>query len=201
MRRQQKKLRRKKIRQKIAKSRIAESNDELEEQSILLEKEQEAEKERMWNTFQWEDRERISQLEFSQQKNKHEHDQLKVLEAEKKIKISYEIKSAQKKKSFEKYQRVIAEMEKQRQHIFDQVQSYILGYSELPEVLMNPIATNPDKEICSIYQRTSCCQYGDRCSRNHLKPVISRVCIILVINDVIQFISKNISDSHNSKLL
>ncbi|CAO1349904.1 unnamed protein product [Diamesa hyperborea] len=177
IRKQQKKLRRKKIRQKIAISRIAETipSDDLEDQVRCLEKEQEDENERKWNHLQWEDRERQSQLEFSIKKNKIEQDELKAVEVERKLEESQELKAAQKRESYEKHKKFIIEMEAQRKHIFDQVQSYILGNSELPEEVRNPIASNPLKELCSIYQRTSCCQYGDRCSRNHLKPVVSRV--------------------------
>lgn len=185
-RKQQKKLRRKKIRQKTAINRIAEmiSSDDLEEQVKCLEKEQECENESKWNHCQWEDRERQSQLEFSQKKYQTEQDQLKVVEVQRKLKESQKLKAAQKRESFEKHKQIVVEMEKQRKHIFDQVQSYIMGNSELPEEVRNPIASNPQKELCSVYQRTSCCQYGDRCSRNHLKPVISRVGLLSLTIDI-----------------
>ena len=121
-------------------------------------------------------------MEFSHQKCQVEQDQIKVLEVEKKLKEFQELKAVQKKESFEKYKMFVVEMEKQRKHIFDQVQSCILGNSEMPQEVINPIASNQHKELCSVYQRTSCCQYGDGCSRNHLKPVISRVGLIPFIN-------------------
>lgn len=197
MRKQQKKLRRKKIRQKIAKSRIDESVtiDDLEEQVRSLKKEQEAEKESKWNHFQWEENERLSQLEFFQRKFQIEQYQLKVAEDERKLKESQKLKAVQKKESYEKYKKFFVEMENQRKQIFDQVQSYILGNAELPEQIMNPIASNPYKEICSEYLRTSCCHYGDRCSRNHLKPVISRVSIIPLIIDIFRINVQNNSRS------
>lgn len=181
MRKQQKKLRRKKIRQKIAKSRIDESVAiDVSGEVKSLKKEQEAENESKWNHFQWVERERLSQLEFSQKKLQIEKDQLKVVEDGRKLKQSRELKAVQKQESYEKYKKFFVEMENQRKQIFDQVQSYILGNAELPEQIMNTIASNPNKEICSVYQRTSCCQYGDRCSRNHLKPVMSRVSLIVL---------------------
>lgn len=48
----------------------------------------------------------------------------------------------------------------------------------MPDELNGTADTNPGKPLCPFFVKTSTCRFGDKCSRNHSRPMAS--CILLI---------------------
>ncbi|XP_063697715.1 U2 small nuclear ribonucleoprotein auxiliary factor 35 kDa subunit-related protein 2 [Culicoides brevitarsis] len=60
-----------------------------------------------------------------------------------------------------------------------QIESYTTGIrEEIPDLLQNAAQTNPGRETCGFFLKTSVCRYGDACVKNHIKPGISKILLI-----------------------
>lgn len=47
-----------------------------------------------------------------------------------------------------------------------------------PDHLKTSIESNPDRDLCPFFQKVSACRFFDTCSRNHVRPGISRTLLI-----------------------
>lgn len=87
---------------------------------------------------------------------------------------------------FEK-QRKCAELQKKRQleeqQRYEQFQiklsDYIIGTEDnLPNEFFESAETNPGKTICGFFENSAACRFGDRCSRNHVRPGVTNMILI-----------------------
>ena len=71
--------------------------------------------------------------------------------------------------------------QKQRQEVIlmKQIDDFVNNGGEIPENLQNIMETNPNKPICQFFKKTNACRFGDICSRNHQRPGVSTVLLIL----------------------
>ncbi|KAL1513196.1 hypothetical protein ABEB36_002637 [Hypothenemus hampei] len=47
-----------------------------------------------------------------------------------------------------------------------------------PEHLKTILETNPGKDVCPFFQKVSACRFFEACSRNHIRPGISKIILI-----------------------
>lgn len=86
----------------------------------------------------------------------------------------------QERKKKEEERIKAAEEEQKRKHkmFMDHLDKFLSGDSvEPPPELKVVRETRPEAENCPFFTKTSCCRFGDQCSRNHQYPGISRVLI------------------------
>lgn len=85
----------------------------------------------------------------------------------------------QRIKEIAKEKQLIAE-EKQRIYmvLVQQIDDYINGIGPVPEELTKTVDTNPGKQPCSFFSKTSVCRFGIKCTRNHNRPSISNMILI-----------------------
>ncbi|CAH1961449.1 unnamed protein product [Acanthoscelides obtectus] len=180
-----KKLRRKRIRQKNAKLRDEKELQELHlreknpaYQSWLQHKEKEealriTEEARISekNEIQWRKNEKEAQIKFK------EYQEIQRIAREEREKQNEKIRKEweQEQKRFEE-KKEKERIEKER--LNEKVEYFLENGGDTPEHLKISMQTNPNKEVCTFFQKTGACRFGDACSRNHIKPGISRVLLI-----------------------
>jgi hypothetical protein len=172
-----KKFRRKKIRQKNAIEQEKQQQDTLkdpayltslaEQSTLQLIKEQEWENQRLEDEKKFLEAERLAELKFKEKQ--------KILEEQQK---RTELEVQKRKEILEKHRKIVEEKEKRREQILSQISDYTQGIGELPEELLEPIITNPDQEMCNFFYKTGCCRFVDRCSKNHVRPGVSKIILI-----------------------
>nr|CAI5854338.1 unnamed protein product [Callosobruchus analis] len=187
-----KKLRRKRIRQQKAKLR-----DEKELQEQHLREQNPAyqswldhnQKEEALRAVQ---EARISEENERQWKKNEEEAQKKFREYQERQRIAREEREKQNekiRKEWEQEQQKLKdkkekeriEKEKEQEHLKklnERVEWFLENGGETPEHLKLTMETNPNKQICPFFQKTGACRFGDACSRNHIRPGISRVLLI-----------------------
>lgn len=90
---------------------------------------------------------------------------------------------------FEKEQKRIAEAEERMQRILDEenerqldlenrIQNFMDGTGDVPPELLVNADTNPGKEPCPFFVKTSACRFGYKCIRNHSRPRLSRILLL-----------------------
>lgn len=68
------------------------------------------------------------------------------------------------------------EEEKQKQiDLEERIQKYVDGLGEIPPELFQIAETNPGKEVCPFFQKSSTCRFGNKCIRNHQRPKIGKM--------------------------
>ncbi|XP_073987537.1 uncharacterized protein [Rhodnius prolixus] len=64
---------------------------------------------------------------------------------------------------------------KKREMLIAQIDDYMNGErDDLPEELTASIETQPGKSLCPFFAKTGSCKYKSECSRNHVRPGISK---------------------------
>ncbi|XP_044748141.1 U2 small nuclear ribonucleoprotein auxiliary factor 35 kDa subunit-related protein 1 [Coccinella septempunctata] len=187
-----KKLRRKRIRQKNAQER-----DQLEEKvrlevesspsyRVRLENEEKAEllqlqEEKRIHDEQeanWLEREKIAQKEWRELQNK-----LELLKKERaiqnaRIREEWEQEKKKLKEAEDAKKREIEEELKRQEKLQEEINHFIEFGGSIPEHLKIDLQTNPGKIVCPFFNKTSTCRFGDVCSRNHIRPGISKILLI-----------------------
>ncbi|XP_023011913.1 uncharacterized protein isoform X2 [Leptinotarsa decemlineata] len=184
-----KKARRKRIRQQNARLRDQKEIEELKkwesttEYKIYLAEraraeelkiEQEA-KEAKEREVQWLIAEAQAQLQFKELQEKlslarverARQNELIKQEWEKDQKKQKELKALQEKELEEKL--------KEQKLLNEKVDNFIENGGDTPDHLKTILETNPNKSTCPFFQKTSTCRFYDCCSRNHVRPGISRI--------------------------
>ncbi|KRT80544.1 RNA binding protein [Oryctes borbonicus] len=49
----------------------------------------------------------------------------------------------------------------------------------MPGYLRKVLETNPNKPVCPFFKKVGACRFGDACSRNHQRPCVSKILLIL----------------------
>lgn len=199
----QKKLHRKRKRQKIAKKRDDEANLEeqekltdrvyqrhlVEAKALKLAQEELQEEIRRQNELKWMETERKAQEEFSMKQNKLEELQ-KIREQQKEELREQKRQELERKEQIRKAQeQLAAQALKEFESLQQQIDLYTAGLCDVPEQLKSEFQTNPTKESCIFFAKTSVCRYGDKCVKNHIKPGISKVrnCLLRFLDFIFIF--------------
>uniref|UniRef100_A0A023F5C1 Putative u2 snrnp splicing factor small subunit n=1 Tax=Triatoma infestans TaxID=30076 RepID=A0A023F5C1_TRIIF len=143
---------------------------ELEEFAEEEEKRVREEREKKW----------IEDEKLAQEKWKTEQEIIKkaVLKRARQEKlIREEWEREQKKMEEEKEKKWLEEenSKKKREMLIAQIDEYMKGEREdLPEELTVASETQPGKPVCPFFAKTGTCKYKNECSRNHIRPGISK---------------------------
>ncbi|VEN60118.1 unnamed protein product [Callosobruchus maculatus] len=187
-----KKLRRKRIRQQKAKLRDEKALQEqrLREQNpayqAWLEHKQKEEALRAVqearisdeNERQWRKNEEEAQKKFREYQERQRVAREEREKQNEKIRKEWE-QEQQKLKEKKEREHIEKEKEQERlEKLNEKVEWFLENGGDTPEHLKLTMETNPSKETCTFFQKTGACRFGDACSRNHVRPGISRVLLI-----------------------
>ncbi|XP_026681309.1 U2 small nuclear ribonucleoprotein auxiliary factor 35 kDa subunit-related protein 2-like isoform X1 [Diaphorina citri] len=71
------------------------------------------------------------------------------------------------------------EREAQEKEFKKSIEDFIEGVcNELPDGFRTNVETKPDKELCPFYSKVGACRFFDHCSRNHIKPSVSKTLLL-----------------------
>lgn len=131
-------------------------------------------------------------------------------ELQKKLALAKEERAKRNEKIREEWQKeqqqqkVIREQEEferqkeiQKQALLDaKVEDFLISGGATPEHLLGTLETNPNRAVCLFFEKTGVCRFFDACSRNHIRPRISR--IILIPNFFSHISIENSENEHGS---
>ncbi|CAG9769155.1 unnamed protein product [Ceutorhynchus assimilis] len=187
-----KKLRRKRIRQAKALERdqrllverqriekLPQYKSWLQEQERLeQEKEKEAEVQRAQREKQWQLVEIEAQKQWQELQKKIALAREEKMKQNMKIKLEWEKEQQRLKKIKEAKEK---ELEEKRIHQENR-EKVLLDFLEqggnTPEHLNTKMESNPGKPECPFFQKVSACRFFDACSRNHIRPGVSKALLI-----------------------
>lgn len=95
-----------------------------------------------------------------------------------KIKLEWEQEQKRLKELKEQKEREIEEKQKLIEQRNKEIDEFLEIGGDTPEHLNVVYETNPSKEQCPFFQKTSACRFFDACSRNHVRPGVSRIIVI-----------------------
>lgn len=72
----------------------------------------------------------------------------------------------------------VEEKRKQQEELINEINNFIKNGGDIPDSLKQNLETNPNKEICPFFRKTGACRFKDTCSRNHIRPGISKILLI-----------------------
>lgn len=149
-----------------------------EQRALELFKLQELEEQQLENNEKWLRAELISQKNFRELKRKL--DEIEAGKELERLKIKQEYDKEQQRLQNIKDEKIRLAEEAKRKHeeLLYKIQVYINHDGELPDEMKIPAETNPGKPICPFFIKTGSCRFGDRCSRNHSRPGISRLLLV-----------------------
>lgn len=100
-------------------------------------------------------------------------------EAERKrIRSEFEAEQKRLSKLKEENERIFEENKRFHEELEDKIVAYINGDANMPEELNQKAETNPGKPICDYFAKAGACRFGNKCARNHCRPMISRILLI-----------------------
>lgn len=95
-----------------------------------------------------------------------------------KIKLEWKKELKRRKELEEEKERKLEEQIRQQEILNETINDFIINGGDTPEYLKTKSETNPRKPQCPFFQKTSTCRFYDVCSRNHIRPGISRILLI-----------------------
>ncbi|KAK4880371.1 hypothetical protein RN001_008517 [Aquatica leii] len=94
------------------------------------------------------------------------------------IKEEWENEQKKLKELKEKKEKELEEKQKHQEELQERINHFIEHGGDVPTDLIANFETNPTKAVCPFFQKTGACRFKDTCSRNHIRPGISRVLLI-----------------------
>ncbi|XP_012535664.2 U2 small nuclear ribonucleoprotein auxiliary factor 35 kDa subunit-related protein 2 [Monomorium pharaonis] len=148
-----------------------------EEQQKKNEKAQEererAEREKLWLEEERRAHEKWQVLQ--EQKAKAEQEKL---EQEMKVREELETIRIELLKKKEEEQKKREERLRKQEQLEKDINDYIDNGAKTPEALRQIIETQSTKELCPFFTKTGACRFGNACSKNHRKVILSNVILI-----------------------
>lgn len=190
-RKEVKKLRRKRIRQKYAKQRddliAIEVKKMLKDPVYLLRLIEHRELE----LFQEEEEDIIRKEKFDLWMKNEAESQKRFAEVKQRAETIEKAKTAEKERIRKEFEAEKKKAEKNKQEerkrddeelenynlLLKKIEDYIFLNTPVPEELTVSANSNPSKPPCTYFGKTGTCKFGARCSKNHCRPGISRVCL------------------------
>lgn len=94
------------------------------------------------------------------------------------IRLEWELAQQRlKEKKLEK-ERKEEEERKKQEKLIEQIDEFVKHGGKIPRELRGNIETNPGKPVCPFFHKTGACRFREGCSRNHVRPQISRIIMI-----------------------
>ncbi|EZA58931.1 hypothetical protein DMN91_011014 [Ooceraea biroi] len=147
--------------------------EKLEEEREAREQEELAKQERLW--LKEEVRAQKEWQVLQEQRAKEEQERL-----EQQMKNLEEFKARQeafqKKKEEEKQKR--EEQFRKQEQLQKEIDDYIDNGVQTPEPLREVVDSQPSKDLCPFFTKTGACRYGDACSKNHRRVLLSKVIMV-----------------------
>lgn len=94
------------------------------------------------------------------------------------IKDEWEREQQRLKEIREHKQREEDERQRRQLELVEQISRFIVDGGDVPEGLKISYETNPSKDPCPFFGKTGACRFRDACSRNHVRPGVSRILLI-----------------------
>lgn len=113
-----------------------------------------------------------------------------------KIRLEWEREQQKLKELKAEKERQLEEQRKLQEKQFEEVEAFLQDGGDTPEHLKGILETNPGKTVCPFFQKTGACRFFDVCSRNHVRPKISRV--VLIPNFYVHFSLEKSENEHGS---
>lgn len=95
-----------------------------------------------------------------------------------KIRLEWEQEQNRLKEIQEQKRKELEERRKQQVKRYEEISNFIENGGDTPEHLKEQFESNPGKPICPFFHKTSTCRFFDVCSRNHIRPSMSRIILI-----------------------
>lgn len=171
-----KKMRRKKIRSGLAQQRdeLETEEEEKRKMSPTYEKLIAEEKSLLIAAQETEMKELEVKLKKWQEEEERVKEETMLREA-----LLKELEEKNEKARIEKVQAEKELLEKEiekKTRIADCLQNFATGVIDvLPDDMLIPLETQPGKEKCLFFHKVGACKFWDACSRNHIRPAISKV--------------------------
>ncbi|KAK7585867.1 hypothetical protein V9T40_000046 [Parthenolecanium corni] len=108
-------------------------------------------------------------------------ERLKAEKAKQELLIREEWEREQRKLELEAAKREEERENRKREQteLLNRIEMYVLGETEnLPSSARTATETQPGCEPCPFFSKVAACRFRDACSRNHLKPSVSRTLVI-----------------------
>lgn len=183
-----KKMRRKRKRSALARDRDEKlkKEQELREQSptyqawLAVQEELEAfaaveeERLRLEDHKRWEEEDKASVIRWKEQQIKLEQIKAEKLKQEMLIREEWEREQQKLKEAEEAKRKEQEEKKRKQEELIAQIQAYIAGTVDLPVEAVISTETHPGREKCPFFSKTGACRFRDNCSRNHIRPGLSR---------------------------
>lgn len=94
------------------------------------------------------------------------------------IKLEWEKEQQRLNEKRQKEEKELQEKLRKQEELIELVNNFLNNGGDTPEHLKTFSETNPNKELCPFFKKTSTCRFFDVCSRNHVRPGISKVILI-----------------------
>lgn len=94
------------------------------------------------------------------------------------IKIEWEKEQQILRERKEKEEKELQEKIQRQEELIEKVNNFLEYGGDTPEHLKTLFESNPNKEPCPFFKKTSTCRFFDVCSRNHVRPGISKIILI-----------------------
>lgn len=127
---------------------------------------------------QWLQREEEAQKQWKELQKRLEKIKEDRAKQNEKIRMEWEAEQAKIKQQIELKEKEEALKKEQRQKLEQRIEEFLQHGGDIPEELLTPLETNPNKPVCQFFKKTGSCRFGDLCSRNHIRPGVSRVLLI-----------------------
>ncbi|XP_046401876.1 U2 small nuclear ribonucleoprotein auxiliary factor 35 kDa subunit-related protein 1 [Ischnura elegans] len=118
------------------------------------------------------------------------------------MRIRKEWEEEQKKQELIELEKKKEQEEKLRkqEELMKQIVDFVEKGGERPSFANDVNETNPNKPLCPFFIKTGACRFGDRCSRNHPRPALSK--IVMVPNFYSHFgMDQSMLDEYDTDLL
>uniref|UniRef100_A0A1B6DJP7 Uncharacterized protein n=1 Tax=Clastoptera arizonana TaxID=38151 RepID=A0A1B6DJP7_9HEMI len=127
---------------------------------------------------QWEEEERLARIRWEEEQAKLAQAKAKKVKQEMLIREEWE-REQKKMKEVEEIKKKAEEAKKQKEEeILAKIDEFISGQGQFPSEADISTETQPGHPECPFFSKTGACRFKDNCSRNHIRPGISRVLLI-----------------------
>jgi U2 small nuclear ribonucleoprotein auxiliary factor 35 kDa subunit-related protein len=137
--------------------------------------EEEVERTQEENNKKWLEREAEAQKIFNELKRKKEQIEKNQELERARIKAEFDAEKKKRQDLAAAKRQALEQEQKQIKLLLHKLNDYVAGIGEIPEEMTVTAQTNPGRDICPFFVKTASCRFGDRCSRNHSRPGVSKV--------------------------
>ncbi|KAJ8920624.1 hypothetical protein NQ315_004763 [Exocentrus adspersus] len=128
--------------------------------------------------LQWRKAEEEAQKQWQELQKKLAAAKEERLRQNEKIILEWEQEQKRQKELKEQKEKEAQERLRQQEILDEEVNDFLVNGGYTPEHLKTKFETNPNKPLCPFFQKTSTCRFYDVCSRNHVRPGISRILLV-----------------------